>query len=321
MGKIDTRSDAAHILAKCDDESERQLKAMRDIAREMFNDNPNYLIGVNGSVARRECTSGSDVDLFFLYNDAVKEADVREDQATYRRRLEESGLDMPAHGGVFENPLKIEDMLGTIGGDKDTNEYITRRMLFLLEGEWTFNEALFQHTRKQLIQRYVADNLEHRKLTLFLLNDVIRYWRTICVDFEHKTVDSDKPRAIRLIKLRFSRMLLYLAGVAAVSQTKDLHVQEKRDKLEELFAMPTTTRLKSVFGTSIDGPLSRYAEFLNQLDDKNIRADLKLPGDDGLETQAYADLCEDARLFKEDLFDMVIEKFGAKHDVVKALLL
>lgn len=313
--------DALSILAACKTESERQLDLMRKIATDMFGDNPNYLIGVNGSVARRECTSGSDVDLFFLVNGKIKIADARQAQDAYRARLKDVGLIMPANGGVFENPLNINKLLKTIGGDKDTNEFITRRMLFLLEGEWTFNQKLFERTRTRLIERYVADDLDAHKLSLFLLNDVIRYWRTICVDFEHKTAAADKPRAIRLIKLRFSRMLLYLGGVAAVSQTKGLEVAEKRQKLEELFAMSTIERLQSIFGAAMDKPLARYGWFLAQLDDSDIRTKLKLPGEQGLQTTAYRDLSDEARAFKKDLHDMLMNELGGKHDVVKALLL
>ena len=150
---------ALSILAVCKTESERQLQQMRKIATDMFGDSPNYLIGVNGSVARRECTSGSDVDLFFLVNGKIKIADAREAQDAYRKQLKDVGLIMPAHGGVFENPLNINKMIKTIGGDLDTNVFITRRMLFLLEGEWTFNQELFERTRTRLIERYVADDL------------------------------------------------------------------------------------------------------------------------------------------------------------------
>lgn len=312
---------ALSILAVCKTESERQLHQMRKIATDMFGDSPNYLIGVNGSVARRECTSGSDVDLFFLVNGKIKIADAREAQDSYRRKLKDVGLIMPAHGGVFEKPLNINKMIKTIGGDLDTNVFITRRMLFLLESEWIFNQELFKRTRTRLIERYVADDLDGRKLSLFLLNDVIRYWRTICVDFEHKTAAADKPRAIRLVKLRFSRMLLYLGGVAAVSQTKGLEVAEKRQRLEELFAMSTIARLQSIFGAAMDKPLARYGRFLKQLDNADIRDKLKLPGERGLQTNAYQELSDEARAFKKDLLDMLMDELGAEHDVIKALLL
>lgn len=313
--------DGSQILATCKTESERQLELMRTIAQEMFGDNPNYLIGVNGSVARRECTSGSDVDLFFLYTGDVAIENAQLAQNSYRSRLKDEDLDMPAPEGVFENPLDIEELLANIGGDDDTNVFITRRMLFLLEGEWTFNQQLFDETRTHLISRYVTEDLSDAKLCLFLLNDVIRYWRTICVDFEHKTADADKPRAIRHIKLRFSRMLLYLGGVAAVSQTKDQAVAEKRKTLEYLFALPTIERMQFVFGDAMNPPLRRYKKFLANLNDKDIRQQLKLRDEVGLVTQVYKDLCEEAHVFKEDLFAMLMDEFGADHDVIKALLL
>ena len=89
--------DASQILAACKSESERQLELMRTIAKAMFKGNPNYLIGVNGSVARRECTSGSDIDLFFLFNGDITADDARAAQDLYRTRLHEEGSNKHAH--------------------------------------------------------------------------------------------------------------------------------------------------------------------------------------------------------------------------------
>ena len=117
-------------------------------------------------------------------------------------------------------------------------------------------------------------------------------------------------------------MLLYLGGVAAVSQTKGLEVAEKRQRLEELFAMSETiARLQSIFGAAMDKPLARYGCFLEQLDNADIRAQLKLPGEQGLQSVAYQELSDEARAFKKDLLDMLMDGFGAEHDVIKALLL
>jgi len=313
--------DRPPVLLACQEESERQLELMRRVANEMFHEQSTYLIGVNGSVARRECTSGSDVDLFFLTDGEVSPEKAAVAQEEYRRRLIDEDLVMPAQGGVFETPLNAEELISTIGGDDDTNLYITRRMLFLLEGEWTYNKPLFQRTRSRLIERYVTEDLASKKLCLFLLNDVIRYWRTICVDFEHKTAEANKPRAIRLIKLRFSRMLLYLGGVAAVGQAGGLDVKAKRERLEELFSMPTIERLEHVFGTAFAKPLQRYAFFLQQLDDSTIRDELNLVGDEGMQSASYKKMSDKAREFKDELLDLLTTHFGADHDVIKALLL
>jgi len=319
MGKL-MKLDASGVIEKAVETSERQLSIMRGIAEDIFGRKTPIIIGVNGSVARRECTSGSDVDLFFLGLDDSAE-DLAEKQRTYRAELMKRGIKMPALGGVFERPLQARKMLDTIGGNNDTNMYITRRMLFLLEGEWIYNERGFVDLRSKLIGRYVAEDLEKKKIALFLLNDIIRYWRTICVDFEHKMLDAKKPRAIRIIKLRFSRMLLYFAGVAAVSKTGDLDSEGKRKLLNELFAQPAIKRMQYVFGARADAVIQLYTEFLSDVDDVDIRAVLEQAGDAGIATNEYEHLSDKAREFKDELLSILFEELGPDHEVVRALLL
>ncbi|WP_188581567.1 hypothetical protein [Azorhizobium oxalatiphilum] len=293
---------------------------MRNLAKEMFGDRSDFIIGVNGSLARREYTSGSDVDLFFLVLN--QEIDpIKEKQNDFRSRLCDIGIKMPASGGVFEEPLPSNDMLATIGGNDDTNIFITRRLLFLLEGDWIFNKESFDLTRKLLIERYVDEGIEDKKICLFLLNDIIRYWRTICVDYEYKVYGGGKAKAIRLIKLRFSRMLLYFAGVVAVGETKDLSYKDKRDKLNLLLSEPPIERLRSVIGDDFILPLQLYAEFLTALDDPEIRSQLDQVGDEGLSTEQYLLLSEKARSFKNTLLHILLTKLGTAHPVIKALLL
>jgi predicted nucleotidyltransferase len=319
MGNL-SKSDASDVIAKAFETSEQQLAIMRGIAKEVFGSDTPIIIGVNGSLARRECTSGSDVDLFFLGLDD-EDVDLAGKQRTYRAELTKRGIKMPALGGVFEKPLRASKMLDTIGGNNDTNTYITRRMLFLLEGEWVYNAKGFSELRTKLIGKYIAEDLDKKKIALFLLNDIIRYWRTICVDFEHKMLDAKKPRAIRIIKLRFSRMLLYFAGVAAISKTGDLSSRDKRKLLDDLFAQPAIKRVQRVFGTPADGVIQLYAEFLSDVDDIDIRAALEQSGPTGMGTKEYAHLSDKARDFKDELLRLLFRELGPDHEVVRALLL
>ena len=148
------------------------------------------------------------MDLFFLATGSDLSF-VSEKQTEFRDLLEaDLNLKLPASNGVFENPLPVEKIC-EIGGLTDDNETLTRRMLLLLEGEWVFNESAFYDVRNGLLKKYLHYRPEEDKICMFLLNDVIRYWRTICIDLEHKVYAHNKARDIRLIKLRFSRMLLY----------------------------------------------------------------------------------------------------------------
>jgi len=176
--------------------------------------------------------------------------------------LKKHHIRMPASGGVFDRPLYTSRLKSTIGGENDDNTFVTRRMLYLLEGEWAANRGGLEQLR-ELVARYVPDDLEPRKLTRFLLNDIIRYWRTICVDFEHKTSDSAKPRAIRLVKLRFSRMLLHNAGVATVRETVGKSADQIRETLVRLLSEPPLERLETIYVEERAVPLlASYATFL-----------------------------------------------------------
>lgn len=305
IGRLTEAAEVAAVLASAEKRSEETLETLRNVAADLFSGNSDLIIGVNGSIARREMTVGSDVDLFILTLSGDIAA-ATEAQAEYRKRLIERGIKMPAPGGVFEAPLHTTDLTATIGGEDDTNTYITRRMLYLLEGEWVANEDGFGDLRSDLVARYVADDLDEQKIVRFFLNDVIRYWRTICVDFEHKTADATKPRAIRLVKLRLSRMLLYVAGIAAARQTVGLNAADKREKLAELLALPPLKRLGEIYGLDKIAPVQAiYATFLSALNCEDIRCKLELPGAEGLSTQEFDKLSNVARDFKVELFALL----------------
>ena len=171
-------------------------------ARSRFGDDTRFLIGINGSYARREATEDSDVDFFFLATN-IAAWRLRRKYKAFRQDLAANlGMKHPAPGGVFEKPLSV-DKICKIGGQDDSNVTLTRRMLLLLEGEWVFNEPAFGDTRSRLLEKYLHYKPGENKICMYLLNDIVRYWRTICIDLEYKSYAGNKSRELRLIKLRF----------------------------------------------------------------------------------------------------------------------
>ncbi len=313
-------SAAQSMFDKAREQSETGLSEMRQLASDAFPGDDSIIIGVNGSYARREVTQGSDVDLFFLF-DRSELSDVAEKQSMFRERLKSAGFDMPAKGGVFDAPLSVSALSQTIGGQEDNNKQITRRMLLLLEGEWVHNEADFHETRTRLLSQYVPKDIRADQICLFLLNDIIRYWRTICVDFEHKVQKENKDRAIRLIKLRFSRMMLFVAGVLAVSETFELERDQKIEKLETLLSVPAYERVHQIVEARAVPALELYSEFLSGLDDEAVRSALSQPSPAGENTEAFATLRDKAQRFRSCLIDVLDARCSDPNPTVNALLL
>ena len=302
------------------EKSERGIEEMREEAARMFQGDASIVVGLNGSYARREVTTGSDVDLFFLYKDQSKET-AQDSQERLRRKLKRAGYIMPASNGVFDDPLSINTLQRRIGGMEDDNLQITRRMLLLLEGEWVFNREEFEEIRLRLLKQYVPNTLREDQICLFLLNDVIRYWRTICVDFEFKVRNDGKARAIRLLKLRFSRMLLFFAGVLAIGETYNKNAERKLMTLNSYLSLPAIDRMRAIACESATPALELYAEFLMALDEKEIREVLSAENGSGEQSEEFGVLRTKAQDFRDALLSLLNAQFGGENPTVNALML
>lgn len=312
---------AERTIEECKTRSLRGLSKMRVLADELFGGHHDFIIGINGSYARSEVTSGSDVDLFFLSLGGTQPEDILTYQTQFFEKLVEQGFKPPSPGGVFETPLRATELHNIIGGMEDDNLLITRRMLLLLEGDWIHHEAGLDEAREELIRRYMPQPRDELHICMFLLNDIIRYWRTICVDFEHKVRSGEKPRAIRLAKLRFSRMMLYFGGLIAVAETGGLSHEQKTARLAELLRLPTIERVRSVLGEKVDPALELYADFLSDLDNHAVRAELELDEPAGTASDAYASLREKAQHFRRGLRDALYSHYDEEHSIRTALIL
>lgn len=279
-----------------------------------------------GSYGRGEATSESDLDCFILFDRDLPAEDVisKELKAIadiMAQHIEKSAGDTGTFGP--DARLRFSDMLVNIGGQHDTNESLTRRLLFLLEGTWLFNEQSFTDYRQQLLEKYIKSGSPDEQVPRFLLNDIIRYYRTIATDFEFKTSENKKSWGLRNIKLRFSRKLLYFSGIIVAAELKGLEREDKIQRALELFDQPGLQRLQSL-GTNLEATnkiLKTYESFMAHLSQPVVRAALdKVEKEQRMQCPDYKALRTVSHEFSCALHEWLKEKYEVEHPIHHALV-
>ena len=150
----------------------------------------------------------------------------------------------------------------------------------MLESQPVAGDAVYRRCWERVLDGYLADADRPYRPPRFFLNDLIRYWRTICVDFVGKERERGEKWGIRNAKLRTSRKVLFAAGLVPLLQCHRFDRDERRSYLAAQLAAPATDRLAAAFldcGARDAGvrALSAYDRWLGVLDDEARRAELE----------------------------------------------
>lgn len=259
-----------------------------------------------GSLARREWTSQSDFDFLILVHDlscgvnTLRAALEHADEA--RRKL---AAPPPGTTGTFGVVVSATELVARIGLETDTNQTLTRRQLMLQESVSLFDETGHSAFLSPMLDRYFVeyDGRGKTGVPRFLLNDVVRHWRTVAVDYQAKNWQriSQEGWGLRYLKLKISRKLAFAGAVAPLLK---LHVtgEDPTEVLHRRFEAPSLARLSDLHDILPDEgqdalrrALAVAGRFNGRLESSDFREEAGSVTDkSGVREGAFADTLADA---------------------------
>lgn len=240
---------------------------------------PWFSISLSGSFGRLDAGPSSDADFLILVDELSRRSRIKQIIQDIRERLLDLNLPMPNPHGLFSQPVDVISINETIGDAEDTLFKLARRMVLLLETKCVYNERLFQKTIDEILQSYLKYQIrEPEKQPLFLLNELIRYFRSICVNYESKFWHENEKWAIRNAKLRHSRIFMYFGLLSLIlnSSVKENKQSYIRDHIN-LTPLERVCHVYSDVGESdVSQLLGPYNVFVENINNPEFRERLSL---------------------------------------------
>jgi hypothetical protein len=179
--------------------------------------------------------------------------------------------------GRYLDHHSIYEFTSTMGTEKDdVANTFTARLLLLLESRPLLEDAVYDEIVLNVIESYWRDYQDHQAtfMPAFLANDILRIWRTFCVNYEARTErEPEEKKAsgkLKNYKLKHSRLLtcysalLYLLAVYKSQKAVaplDALAMTKLTPTERLEWLRDRSDLKDARSTIVN-LLSQYNRFL-----------------------------------------------------------
>ncbi len=205
---------------------------------------------VLGSFARLEASGESDFDYLVVAHGLPQDVRVSRQLLNAADSFIEGELKgsrrsrQPGATGLFGHITAAPDLTERIGLEQDTNLSHSRRVLILEESRSVYRPDLHERLLRAIMERYLVDYPTPKQgPPRFLLNDIIRYWYTIAVDYQAKRWESPSEGwGLRYLKLLTTRKLAYAGTLASLLQCDDQQPATV-DYLVQEFSQPPLARL------------------------------------------------------------------------------
>lgn len=286
------------------DYSHKILTEINRRLTEAFPNENSFCITTAGSYGRMEASPESDLDfvIFLNENATIKDLEIR---TAVRKIAKELDIPLPNEQGVFSQPIAKRDLIDNIGGADDNLTKLAQRMLLLMETKPLFNEDLYKEIVDEILKKYLEYVInDPNKEALFLMNDLMRYFRSIAVNYQYNFWKDNQKWTLRNVKLRHSRILMYSGLLLIILNAS----KERKDKFEYIKEHIFFTPIEKIACVYIDNKdynftrlIGAYDIFLAKLNDKKIRKELQVDYQDRYNNPYYAELKVTSDAFSSEL--------------------
>lgn len=195
------------------------------------------------------------------------------------RAAREENFEELSDDGAYVQYHTTEGLITGLGtSNDDASNTFTARLLLLLESRCLIGQDVYRSTISDVVFKYWLDFPMNADdfIPAFLSNDILRLWRTFCINYEARTsVDNDEAKAKRRLKnykLKHSRLatcfstLAYLLawygekGTMAPNDAVDMTKLTPLDRLQRIAELDTQA------SQPINSILKLYDKFLETTD-------------------------------------------------------
>jgi len=257
----------------------------------------NACVYATGSYGRCEASNYSDLDIFIVakyVSDAqgrkislLNRLDAICIKANLIKETKKLGFPPFSNEGQYLKSYTTYDFIKALGRPEDyfTNTF-TARLLLLLESCALVGKDVYLEIAEEVIAAYWGDFVDHSEdfMPAFLANDILRLWRTFCVNYEaftERTQEQKAKRKIKNYKLKHSRLMTCYSAILYL-----LHIYKKHKTVtpldaKNMFGMSPTHRIELMrnddslheYAGLLDGILNKYESFLiaTNIDEEGLK--------------------------------------------------